>query len=230
MKVLVIAAHPDDEVLGCGGTIARHVAAGDDVRVMFLTDGVSARRLSSGTPDQTAINNRLDEAIKSCDVLRYEQFKIPTPVTAEKDNRLDEVALLDIVKQIEIFAEEDAPYIVYTHHGGDLNIDHRIAHQATMTAFRPQSGSTVKAIYAYEVPSSTEWAGDTLPAFRPNHFVDVSAYMDQKLAALQAYEEELRPFPHPRSIEAVKALASWRGASVGLKAAEAFMTVRSIQA
>lgn len=219
MKVLVIAAHPDDEVLGCGGTIARHVAAGDDVKVVFFTDGVGSRDAGDAAVRSEAAN-------KASDILCF-RFWVIGPFA---DQRMDDVAFLDIVKKMETYLYDAAPDIIYTHHGGDLNFDHRIVHQATMTAFRPQPGSTVKAIYAYEVPSSTEWASDTFPAFRPNHFVDVSGFMDQKLAALQAYEEELREFPHPRSIEAAKALAAWRGASVGLHAAEAFMTVRSIQA
>ena len=218
MRVLVIAAHPDDEVLGCGGTIARHVAAGDFVDVITFTDGVSSR--SAG------MLSRSLSATKAGEILGF-RFQ---PLGPFSDQRMDEVALLDIVNAIERYLTDARPCVVYTHHGGDLNMDHRIVHQATLTAFRPQPGSTVKAIYAYEVPSSTEWASDTLPAFRPNHFVDVSSFMERKIAALQAYEEEMRPFPHPRSIEVVKSLASWRGASVGLNAAEAFMTVRSIQA
>lgn len=226
MKVLVIAAHPDDEVLGCGGTIARHVAAGDSVSAMFMTDGVSARSEYNGG---IAAIVRQQARNAACAILGVEPALESLP-TRTHDNQLDALPLLKIVQAFEYIAKNVKPDIIYTHHGGDLNIDHRIVHQATMTAFRPQPGSTVKAIYAYEVPSSTEWASDTLPAFRPNHFVDVSGFMEQKIAALQAYEEELREFPHPRSVEAVKALAAWRGASVGLKAAEAFMTVRSIQA
>jgi LmbE family N-acetylglucosaminyl deacetylase len=227
MKILVIAAHPDDETLGCGGAIARHVAAGDAVAVVFLTDGVASRL--GGETGTVATERRYRAMHEARDMLGVHRT-ITVAHFQAYDNTLDTEALLNVVQELEPVVADERPDIVYTHHGGDLNIDHRIVHQASMTALRPQPGSTVKAIYAYEVPSSTEWASDTLPAFRPNHFVDISGFMEQKLAALQAYEEEMRPFPHPRSIEAVKALAAWRGASVGLPAAEAFMTVRSIQA
>lgn len=219
MKVLVIAAHPDDEALGCGGTIARHAAAGDSVDVAFFTDGVGSR-----ADGDAALRNH--HAGKASEILGFRRMDFGLFA----DQQMDAVPLLNVVETLRAAVFTCRPDIVYTHHGGDLNLDHRIVHQATLTALRPMPGFPVSAIYAYEVPSSTEWASDTLPAFRPNHFVDVSGFMDQKLAALQAYEEEMRPFPHPRSIEAVKALAAWRGASVGLHAAEAFMTVRSIQA
>ena len=119
------------------------------------------------------------------------------------------------------------PDIVYTHHGGDLNVDHRIAHQAVLTAGRPLPGSAVRAIYAFESCSSTEWSSPAMgPPFVPQRFVAIDAWFERKLAALTCYAEELRPFPHARSLEAVAALARLRGAAAGLGLAEGFMVIR----
>ena len=224
MKVLVVAAHPDDEALGCGGTIARHAAAGDDVAVAIMADGVSSRPIRSDVDraaEFAARREALKNAANALGLHRHVHASWGLDLRLP-DNRMDSVDLIDIVKELEGVLQSFPAEIIYTHHGGDLNIDHRITHQAVMTACRPMPGASVKAIYAFEVPSSTEWASDSLPPFRPNHFVDISATLDKKLEALQAYAEEMRPFPHPRSFEAVQALAAWRGASVGLKAAEAF--------
>jgi LmbE family N-acetylglucosaminyl deacetylase len=144
------------------------------------------------------------------------------------DNRLDSVDLLDIVKLVEDHVSACRPDIVYTHHGGDLNIDHRRVHEAVLTACRPLPGMGSRAVYAFETPSSTEWADETLPVFRPTRFVDISDTLDTKLAALDAYESEMRAFPHPRSIESVTALARWRGACAGVAAAEAFVVVHEV--
>jgi len=143
------------------------------------------------------------------------------------DNRLDTVPLLDVVKHIEAFVDEIGPDIVYTHHAGDLNIDHRIVHLATLTACRPLPGSTVKSLLCFETPSSSEWGSDK-PSFAPNKWVNIHETIQQKVDALGAYGQEMRPFPHARSIEAIRALAKMRGASVGLSAAESFMIIREV--
>lgn len=216
-RVLIIAAHPDDEVLGAGGVIARHADAGNPVDIVFLADGVTAR------PGVGGLERRHDAARRAAQILKANEpvfFDFP-------DNRLDTVSLLDVVQAVEQVVAKSAPDIVYTHHGGDLNVDHRVVHQAVLTAMRPLPGTKYRQIFAFEVSSSTEWAaGD---AFRPNHFVNVAATLERKIAALEAYAEEMRPFPHARSLEAVRALAAWRGAAAGLHAAEAFVTLRSIQ-
>ncbi|HFC04695.1 MAG TPA: PIG-L family deacetylase, partial [Rhizobiales bacterium] len=144
------------------------------------------------------------------------------------DNRLDSIPLLDIIQQVEKVVDQILPDILYIHHNGDLNVDHRIAHEAAMTAARPQPGTTIRAIYAFETPSSTEWASDSGKPFHPSRYIDISSHFSKKLAALACYEEEMRPFPHARSIEAISALASLRGTSVGLEKAEAFFTIREI--
>lgn len=217
MTVLVIAAHPDDEALGCGGAMARHSAQGEDVHVLFLADGVSSRE-GGGDADARAAAAR--EAAK---VLGAK----PPRFAGMPDNKLDTVPLLDVIKAVEAALADVAPDVVYTHHGGDLNVDHRIAQQATLTACRPLAGCPVRAIYAFEVPSSTEWNDDAQP-FIPNRFVDISATLDAKMKALACYSDEMRPFPHPRSVEAIEALAKWRGATAGLEAAEAFHVIRRV--
>lgn len=220
MKILIVAAHPDDEVLGMGGTIARHAEAGDAVDIMFLTDGVGSR----GAGRDAEITARRAAAQNAALQLGAR----PPAFHNLPDNALDSVPLLDIVQLVEQAVRQLRPDRVYTHHCGDLNVDHRIAQQSVLTACRPIAGSSVRSIHAFEIPSSTEWAGPQTTAFIPNRFVDISNTLGRKLAALAVYETETRPFPHPRSTEAVTALTRWRGASSGLAAAEAFMILRDV--
>jgi len=145
------------------------------------------------------------------------------------DNRLDSVDFLDVVQSIETLAREIEPEIVFTHHGGDLNLDHTIIHRAVVTAFRPLPKSPVRKIYGFETLSSTEWSTPSIgPKFNPNYFVDISQTIDLKLKALESYKSEMRQFPHPRSFEAVNHLAAVRGSQVGLSAAEAFEVILDI--
>ena len=215
-NILVIAAHPDDEVLGCGATIARHVAEGDRVAVLFMADGVGARAPEDRERDLTS---RQMAAKCACAELGVTDVTI----LCHPDNRMDQVALLDIVQDIERVVERCQPNIIYTHHAGDVNIDHRRVHDAVASACRSQPGFCLRQLLFFEIPSSTEWRSPaSMAPFAPNWFVDVSDYLPKKLAALSVYGEELRAFPHPRSIEAVEHLARWRGATVGVVAAEAF--------
>lgn len=219
-EVLVVAAHPDDEALGCGGTIARHVAEGDRVCAVFLTDGVGARGYYSN--DRRLRRIATEKALDHLGISAayYLDFS---------DNALDSIPLLSICQKIEIEIASLSPSIVYTHHAFDLNIDHRICHQAVLTVFRPMPEQSVRSILAFETPSSTEWAfSGTGAMFTPQRFVEISAYLEIKADALKAYEQEMRPWPHVRSLDAVDALAHWRGASVGVDAAEAFMVVREV--
>jgi len=225
-RVLVIAAHPDDEVLGCGGIAARHTDAGDEVHVLIMAEGATARaNVGEGSSAYAAERTALRAAAKAAagilgsESLTFADFP---------DNRMDTVALLDVTKRVEQMIAEIKPGIVYTHHGGDLNIDHQIVYKAVLTACRPLPGSPVHAIYAFETVSSTEWASpDTdIGPFHPTRFVDISGQLERKLAALDAYAMEMRPSPHARSIENISALATHRGASVGMAAAEALMVIR----
>lgn len=225
-QVLVVAAHPDDEVLGCGGTVARHAAAGDEVHVVIAAEGATARDSSRDTgARRQEINSLRDAAQAAAKVLgsRVPEF-LGLP-----DNRLDGLDLLDVVKPIEDVVAAVRPAIVYTHAPADLNIDHRIVHEAVLIACRPLPDASVRRIFAFETPSSTEWgAAARGGTFQPRRFVDISDTLETKLAALECYGSEMREFPHARSLRAIRALAEWRGASAGLAAAEAFEVIREI--
>ncbi len=217
--VAVIAAHPDDEVLGCGATIARHVQQGDTVHVLFLSRGTGSRQGSN----EYQLTELRDRANRACAVMgvastTFEDFP---------DCRLDSVDRLDLIRTVEAFIRSFGPGIVYTHLPIDLNIDHVRVNESVVTACRPLPNSTVKRLLCFEIPSSTGWRAG-LPAFAPNWFVEVSATFELKLEALRQYGDEIRPFPHARSVEAVTALARWRGASVGVEMAEAFTVALNI--
>lgn len=219
MNVLVIAAHPDDEALGAGAAIARHAKIGDRVTAMFLTEGVAARD-GAGAGEARARRTAAEHAnaILGTVDLCFADFP---------DNAMDRVPLLDIVKHIETIAGQTNPSVVYTHHAGDLNIDHRIAAQAAMTCFRPLPHSQMEKIFAFDVPSATGW-DPMATAFQPNYFLDATTLIDTKMDAIAAYAEELRPFPHVRSREAIRARATAWGTQMGLASAEPFMILREI--
>ncbi|RDE22575.1 PIG-L family deacetylase [Motiliproteus coralliicola] len=216
-RVLVVAAHADDETLGCGGTIAMHVSQGDSVTVMFMTDGVSSR--NNNSDDSSRRKTASNQAMTALGVSDVRQLNFP-------DNKMDSVPLLDVVKHIEIVIDDIKPEIVYTHFALDLNVDHRVTHSAVMTACRPLSWSSIKKILSFEVLSSTEWNSSSIEQFFPNYIVDISDFWNKKLAALKCYDDEMRKFPHSRSYKCVEALAILRGASHGFNKAEAFTVER----
>ena len=226
MNVLVVAAHPDDEVLGCGGTIARLAAEGHAVAIAILGEGSTsraARRESADPGPVVALAEATRAAGKRLGAMDTYAFGLP-------DNRFDTVPLLDVVKLVEDLVTRVEPEVLYTHHGGDLNVDHAITARACLTATRPTGARVPRAVYAFEVPSSTEWSFAALaPAFRPSVFVDVAATLEAKLAAMACYADEMRPFPHPRSAEALTAAARRWGSVAGLAAAEAFELIREIR-
>ncbi len=222
MTVLVVAAHPDDEVLGCGGAIATHVQSGETVIVAFLADGVSSR--DPHADHRVELEQRRAAARKAAEILGVSELHFGDL----PDNRLDTVSLLSIAQAVEAHVHAYAPSIVYTHHGGDLNIDHRRTHEAVLTACRPQQGSSVRSVLSFETPSSTEWRFSSEDAFTPNWFVDIASTLELKLRALDAYQQELREWPHPRSRAGIEHLAHWRGATIGCEAAEAFVLARHI--
>lgn len=219
--VLVVAAHADDEVLGCGGTIARHVAEGDRIHIVFMADGVGSRKMYR-SDDLLCRNKARDEALKILGVTEWYALDFP-------DNRMDSVPLLDVVQALESIIEQVQPRRIYTHHHGDLNVDHRVTHQAVMTACRPVPGSSVREILTFEVMSSTEWVTPGVSPFVPNAFVNITYYLTKKLDALAAYDMEMRPAPHSRSIAHIETLARHRGNCVGVEAAEAFETVKIME-
>ena len=225
MNVLGVAAHPDDEVLGCGGTIARLSSEGHNVHILILGEGVTSRFADPGDADQNDLDTLHAQAKEVGAMLGAKEVslaKLP-------DNRFDTVPLLDIIKVVEEHINRIQPEVVYTQHGGDLNIDHQCTFRAVMTAARPMEGSSVHTLLAYRVASSTEWAFEQFePVFRPTVFSDISTTLEKKIAAMQMYEGEARSFPHPRSPEALKAEAEYLGSIAGIKAAEAFSAIYQI--
>lgn len=220
-RVLVIAAHPDDETYGLGGTIAHHTQAGDHVTILILTEGVTARHGMTELQEMAAR--------KACAVLGVEDLHF----AGLPDQRIDGMPLLEVIKPIHRLVKELRPGIVYTHHRGDANQDHRTVFAATLVAVRPFGDNSVRRVLCYEVPSSTEWGPPFAEwGFLPNAFADIGATLDTKLRAIEAYREtfqsEVKSFPHPRSPQAVQVYAQQRGVSVGVQAAEAFILVREL--
>ncbi|MBH49023.1 MAG: hypothetical protein CME71_12720 [Halobacteriovorax sp.] len=219
MRVLAVVAHPDDEVLGCGGTLSLHAKRGDDVGVVTLTNGVSAREGSTEI-EASCREKMLERSCENLGVILKARFDYP-------DNGLDSVPLINIIRSLESVLFEFRPELVYTHFSGDLNVDHRIVNQAVLTACRPTPSESVEEIRAFEVVSSTHWNGGG-NLFNPNLFIDISEAKEVKRKSIEIYREEFRPFPHQRSIEAVEALELMRGTSVGVSYAEAFSIIRKV--
>lgn len=223
-RILILAAHADDEIIGCGGTMAKHIDAGDDVSVLFLTDGVGGRGI--GNDDSQNIILRDRAAQKAASIIGFkllQRFDFP-------DNAMDSLSRIEITKAVESVILKYEPNIIYTSHGGDLNVDHRRALEVVMTACRPQPKTNVNTICSFELASSTGWAGVSLTKhFTPNYYVEITPeQLDRKIQALRAYHIEMRNFPHARSIEAIEHLAKWRGSQVGVQAAEAFVLERAL--
>lgn len=226
MNVLVIAAHPDDEVLGCGGTMARLAAEGAKVSILILAEGLTSRPDFDPVRDAAQLRLHQERARRAGALLGAQEVNL----TGFPDNRMDTVPLLEVTQTIEREIARVRPEIVFTQHGGDLNIDHVVTFRATLTATRPLAGCPVKQVYAYEVGSSTEWSFQQFePRFHPQIFFDIAPYLEMKVAAMQVYESEARAFPHPRSPEAIRANARRWGSVAGVAAAEAFCCVREIR-
>ena len=223
-STLVLVAHPDDEVLGCGGTIAKFTDDAAVVHVAFLADGVFSRA-GEQVAQKLELEARRVAAQKACAILGVKSLSFGD----FPDNRMDTIPLLEITREVEKLIAKYQPEIILTHHAGDVNVDHRRLHEAVVIACRPQHGHSVKTLLCFEVPSSTEWQlPNSAPMFAPNWFVDISATLERKLAALEMYSAELRDWPHPRSRQGIQHLAHWRGATVGVDAAEAFMLGRQL--
>lgn len=225
--ILTIAAHPDDEILGCGATMAKLSEEGHEVHVLILAEGLTSRQ---NIRDREIKKNELSELARSA----HEASNIVGSKSIElldfPDNRMDSIDLLDIVKVLESKINSLKPDIIFTHFHGDLNIDHRITSEAVITAIRPIPGQCVKEIYFFEVPSSTDYQiyynGNN---FTPNVYFSVSQnQIERKVKALEAYKSEMREFPHSRSNESIQYLAKLRGSQVGYPYAESFMLGRKI--
>lgn len=226
-RILIVAAHPDDEILGCGGTVAKLIKQGYEAYTLILGEGVTSR-LSHN--DKESISEQLEllkqESINANLLLGIKNvFFNDFP-----DNKFDSISLLSIIKEIEKVKQKVSPRLIFTHHYGDLNVDHQITYKAVITATRPTSDETVKEIYSFEIPSSTEWNSYTREtAFISNVFFDITDSIDIKLNAISCYKSELRDYPHPRSLQHIKELARVNGTKVGLDYCENFILVRAIK-
>lgn len=220
MKVLVIAPHADDEVLGCGGTIARHTAQRDHVIVLVMTHGVPELFPSEY---MAQLHKEMHAAHQVLGVQHTSVLDFPAPA-------LDSIPGYKIAAAIHKTIQEFQPAQVYIPHLGDLHSDHAQVYRAALVAMRPINGCSVQRILAYETLSETDWAiPSSESAFVPTVFVDITDYLEQKLHAMECYRSQLKAFPHTRSLESLKALARLRGGTVNREAAEAFMLVRQIE-
>ena len=224
MNILIIAAHPDDEVLGCGGTIAK-LCENNTVYTLIIGEGITSREISDEEKKEELkkLKEQSEKANKILGIKKLFFDNFP-------DNKFDIVPLLDIIKSIEKVIQEIKPQEIFTHHFGDLNIDHQITHKAVLTATRPVGDYSVKKIRSFEVLSSTEWNyQNQTNIFTPNIYIDISETIEKKLDAMKCYKSEIMDYPHPRSFVGIKILAKKRGLEVGLKYAEAFCLIREIE-
>ncbi len=224
-KILVFAAHPDDEILGCGGTLLSFKKKGFKIKVIFLSDGETSR--INYQSKKNLIKKRYEQAknvSKKCKFLKPIFKNYP-------DNKLDTVPFLSIVQSIEEEIKKFKPSIIFTHFENDLNVDHRLVFKAVLTATRPKSKTFVGKIYCFEIPSSTDFnfSRNKNKLFNPNYFVNIENFIKKKIDCLKIYKSEMRSWPHPRSLKGVKNLTQYRGSLVGLKFAEAFINLREIQ-
>ena len=222
-NILVVASHPDDEVLGCGGTIYNLKKKGAKISVLFLSDGESSRKHPK---INKLILERKKQATEAARILGVQKIFFGN----FPDNSMDSVPLLKIIQFIEKHIKKIKPDTIFTHFESDLNVDHQITSKAVITACRPIKNQTVKSILFFEILSSSEWnISIKNKSFKPNYFVDISKSIKFKLKALKQYKREMRTWPHPRSIEGVKLLSKTRGSSVGLSNAEAFILGRYVE-
>jgi len=222
-RILIISAHPDDEILGCGGTVARLIKEGHEAYTLILGEGITSRDHERNKRlREKELKELKKQALLANSVLGVKEvFFYDLP-----DNRFDTVPFLDIVKKIEKIKNKIKPTIIFTHYHKDLNIDHRITYQAVITATRPTKDETVREIYACEILSSTEWSYPF--SFNPDVYFDITATFNIKLEAIKKYSSELRDYPHPRSLKGVEYLARYRGMQIGREYAEGFVTVRRV--
>lgn len=222
-NILVFAAHPDDELLGVGGTVRRFVNEGATARAVIMAEGLTSRRDSRNDTDCSELLALQEDARRAAAEVGYTGIDF----CGLPDNRMDSLDLLDIIKTVSNFVEKYKPDTIFTHHHGDLNIDHRVTCEAVLTACRPVEDYCIKRIYAFETPSSTEWNFNYTEPFTPNVYVDVSDTLEAKIRGMACYRTESTEYPHPRSAEALRALGRYRGSNAGFKMAESFVLLRA---
>lgn len=212
-RILVIAAHPDDEMLGCGGTIKKFINSGCEVITVIV---------AKGRPDKQRRINRFCKRANA-------QLGVANVVFLDYPNlKLETYPLHEIVEKLAVLVDTYEPEVVLTHYQGDINRDHQVTFEAVLTATRPLPGKKLVELLCFETVGSTEWGATKYDAFRPNFFVDISDTIDDKIDALRHYDLEMRPAPHPRSYEGVRLLAGVRGMTVGVPYGEAFEIVRRV--
>lgn len=223
-KILIFAAHPDDELLGLGGTIRRLANEGKEVHAVILAEGLTSRSDKRADTNKGELLELQADARSAAEIVGYESIDF----CGLPDNRMDSMDLLDIIKIVSQYVEKYDPDTIFTHHHGDLNIDHRRTCEAVLTACRPVNGNRVKRIYGFETPSSTEWNYSYEDPFHPTVFFNVTDTIDAKLDGMACYRTESASYPHPRSPEALRALGKYRGSNVGFEMAEAFVLMREL--
>jgi LmbE family N-acetylglucosaminyl deacetylase len=223
-KILIVAAHPDDEVLGCFGTVARLIKEGYEAYTLILGEGKTSRDKNRDVVNkQDEIEVLNSEIQKANDIIGIKKVFIES----FPDNRFDSVDLLDIIKVVSKVKEEVKPDIIFTHYEHDLNIDHQITYKAVITATRPMEDEVTKEIYSFEILSSTEWNYPL--SFSPDTYFNIESTLDLKIAAMKEYESELCQYPHPRSFEGIELNAKYQGMRVGKKYVEAFKSIRVVR-
>lgn len=226
IKVLVVVAHPDDEILGMGGTIAKYVSSGAEVALLIVTDG-STSQYKDDSRLEEILEEKKRETLKAANILGISKVFYG----GQPDMRLDITEHTAVNASIEAVVDEFQPDIVFTHFEGDVNKDHQCVFQSTLVACRPIPGQKIKELYSFSIPSSTEWSPQNIKTvFTPNVFVDISGeFAEKKYSAMLAYVTELREYPHPRNVDVLKILDQAVGLQVGLECAESFIAQRILR-
>jgi LmbE family N-acetylglucosaminyl deacetylase len=218
--VVVIGAHPDDELLGAGGTLARHVNGGDAVHALVVADGATSRA------SDELVHTLEKDATRAAEMIGFSSIEL----RSLPDQRLDTVPFIELTQLIESVLDNIQPHVVYTHFPGDVNSDHGLVARAAWTACRPYARPLLRRFAVFETPSSTEWAWPMNDSgLQPNHFVDITDTLDVKIAAMECYQTELRDYPHPRSSRSLRERAAYWGSQVGRLAVEPFRILRDVQ-
>jgi LmbE family N-acetylglucosaminyl deacetylase len=219
-RVVVIGAHPDDELLGAGGTLARHALAGDEVHAIVVADGAGSRYPAEGMATLEK------QARQAADVIGFASLRL----LARPDQRLDAIPLIELTQELEAVLDDIDPVIVYTHFPEDVNADHGVVARCAWTACRPYRRPRIRRFAIFETPSSTEWAWPLSGTrLQPDLFVDITDTLEIKIAAMDRYQSELREYPHPRSARALRERAAYWGSHVGRLAAEPFQVLRAVE-
>jgi N-acetylglucosamine malate deacetylase 1 len=220
-KIIVLSAHPDDETIGLGGTILKHtMRKEEEVYVVCFTDGTGARH------DQSDLQKKI--FFEACENLGAKGFCLDFP-----DQQLDKYSIFDIIKSFDHIYNDISPEVIYTHSHGDVNQDHRRVFEVALVLARSYPKNKVRSLISYEVPSSTEWYPSQLDGFTPNLYIDITSQIEKKIEVLKLYENtfcsEIKEYPHPRSLQSLRAMNMERGSRVGVSYAEAFSLLREIR-